>query len=98
MDKQQSGDSAEHNEHSPEAWRIPCDSRKRDGRGREHGEALPVSKERHRACEDRCIGNEHSLPCITHYMGDSRDSGTCSRLCCPMEQVGSLPEFLEGAV
>ena len=85
MDKQQSGNGTEHHEHSLEAWHIPCNSRKRDGRGREPWEALPVSQERYRACEDRNLGDEYGFPCFTYHMGDSRDSGIGSRLCSPME-------------
>ena len=85
VDKQQSGNGSEHYEHSPEAWSIPCDSRKRDGCDRKPWKAFPVSKERYRTCEDRNLGNEYSLPCFPYNVGDSRNSGSSSRLCSPME-------------
>lgn len=47
--------------------------------------AFPVSKERYRTCEDRNLGNEYSLPCFPYNVGDSRNSGSSSRLCSPME-------------
>lgn len=47
--------------------------------------AFPVSKERYRKCEDRNLGNEYSLPCFPYNVGDSRNSGSSSRLCSPME-------------
>ena len=85
VDKQQSGNGSEHYEHSPEAWSVPCDSRKRDGCDRKPWKAFPVSKERYRTCEDRNLGNEYSLPCFPYNVGDSRNSGSSSRLCSPME-------------
>lgn len=59
--------------------------RKRDGCDRKPWKAFPVSKERYRACEDRNLGNEYSLSCFPYNVGDSRNSGSSSRLCSPME-------------
>ena len=98
MDKQQPTDGTDHHEYSVKTWSIPCGSRKRDGNSGKPRQAFLVDEEHDRDSEDRGDGTQHSIPCIARDMGHCRDSCPDSDIRCPMEQVGSLPELLEGTI
>ena len=68
------------------------------GSGGKPRQAFLVDEEHNRDSENRGDGTQHSIPCIARDMGHCRDSCPDSDIRCPMEQVGSLPEFLEGTI